>query len=101
MLVLSFRQKVCHETVKSIYADIAPKLNFSATYKDGAPYVQIEFEKKSAYMDQKQKEILVAMGKDEDFLIGELTENEGYEFFSKIVEASQEYDALYLNKDND
>ena len=39
------------ETVKSIYVDIAPKLNFSATYKDGAPYVQIEFEKKQTLED--------------------------------------------------
>lgn len=38
--------------VSKIYNNIYPKLYFTATYKDGAPYVQLEFDRKETLEDK-------------------------------------------------
>ena len=80
------------DQIKVFLANIKKRLNDVTNPENFTEEELKEREKKIDYLDSKYGEIMLSIGKPEDFNFNELTEEERTNYFSKYIDLAEEYE---------
>ena len=87
------------ELVKKFLISLKKRMDYYADRSNFSEEENLAREKRIAYMESRLGEIMVSIGKSEDFPFEELTEDERVRYFEKYVEIMEEFDEVFKDEE--